>query len=173
MSNIFGYDPVTDTWPPIKIGANGVLVSDSANPTDGEFKTARCMAGNTALVPGAAVTVAAVDIPFWTFPSGKKRIGVVATADRVAGNTHLGWWLTWNAGNPVTAKNRLVVAMATALYAAGATVDGDTNSASLVIPPGAGLIYIPAEDDITDIYLMPLSSAGTVVGSSILTGVVS
>jgi hypothetical protein len=148
-----------------------LCVTDDQSPTDGEFRIARCMNGNTGLVPGAAVTVSAVDIIAWSMPSGKKRLAVAASRDRVTGNTHLGWWLTWNAGNPVTAKDRLVAAMATGLYATGATVDADTNSGSLVIPPDAGFIWIPSDADITDIYTIPISSAGTVVGNSVLTGV--
>ena len=146
---------------------------ESSIAAAGETRFARAVNGGVGLVPGAAVTAASADIPVWTFPAGIRRAFFNSEADEVAGNNVIGWWVTWNAGNAVTAKARLVLAMATAVYASGATVDGDTNSASIFVPAN-GEVFVPdGGEDITDVYLMPLSSAGTIVGNGLLSGVFS
>lgn len=154
---------------------DGVLyVTEDHGATEGEFRFAVCPpAANMAIVPGAVIALAANDLIKWTFPTGKQRLALMSERDRLVGNNHIGWWVTWNAGSAVVAHQRLIQAMQNiAKYTAGGTVMGDVNSASMLLPFGV-VANIPSSEDITDLYVTPTAQATTTVGYSVLSEVLS
>lgn len=162
----------------VRVTDDGSLHVADGDPSEGEFRSAIAKAGaSTAVVPDgtAMAAIVAGDILKWTYPSGKKRLTFMAGRDLLAGQTCLGWAITWGVGlTPTEAKDRLKVAVDTpSKYASGASVQTDTNSGTIWLPPDARLGVRLDETDALSVYAMALTSAGTQVGNQFLTGVVS
>lgn len=158
---------------------------EAASLQESSMRTAAVLNGGAAVVPSSDLSSApaADDIIKWTFSSGRKFFTAMAATSVVmpsgtTSNNILGWWVTINAGSPIAARDRLREALDTAtgievaVYAAGATVDADENKGSFIVPNNA-VFSLKSDDDITDVYVMPVAEAATAVGGSVLSVLVS
>jgi hypothetical protein len=158
---------------------HATLQSDVA---DAEFRTAYCIAGTDVVVPRSDLSAVptADNIIAWTAWSGlSKTLTLCCSVDKVAGNTFLGWWYTVNAGSAVIALDRLREALGSATgkeaakyLPAGTTLSADENKGSGIVPPNT-ILSLAMDAAISDVYCVPVSSAATAVGTSLLTVIAS
>ncbi len=177
-----------DNWVKISTGgAASVFYAGDVSASEGDIRTAYAAAGaSTGVVPNTDLSAvpASADIIAWTFTAGKKNAKFIVSRDFVGetaaaqGNTWLGWWVTVNAGSAVAALDRLREALDTAagkeiaMYVAGATIDANENKASFIVSGDFEYTSGIGGIDLTDIYVMPITSAATARGNTLLTAIV-
>ena len=164
-------------------GSKEPSVQLQAGYGDAEFRTAYCAGGaNSSVVPNTDLSSVptSANIIAWTAWSGlSKTLTLCCSVDKVAGNTSLGWWYTVNAGSAVIALDRLREALDTATgkevaqyLPAGTTIHGNENKGSGIVPPNT-ILSLAMDAAISDVYVVPVSSNATAVGTSLLTVIAS
>lgn len=167
----------------LKSAGSAQHVINAFSAEGGEFRTAFCGAGaGLAAVPNTDLSTvpAAADLIVWTsfISSVAQTLTLTCGVDQIAGNNHLGWWVTIDGGTSTIAIDRLREALGTAAgkqvarYAAGATVNADENKASFIVMPNT-TFQVSQLTTIADVYCMPIAQASTTVGTSLLSAVLT